>query len=112
MSPTEEILINLLDAIDWKPDDMPFDYYLDNARATAENCYILMFLSLAVERTLATIMLKNYEDFNNPSFLVITLPAQWAFGFIIQFSITNRKFFNGTERRDEGHFKHCTTLRA
>lgn len=80
----------ILDAIDWKPDDMPFEYYLDNARATAMNCYILMILSLAVERTLATFMLKSYEDFNNPVFLIIIVPSQWGFGFIIQYSITKR----------------------
>lgn len=49
-------------------------------RLTALNTYFFMILTICIERTLATILLKTYEDFKNPSFLITAILIPWICG--------------------------------
>src|SRR3569623_1704345 len=53
---------------------------LDRARKVAINSYVFTNLLIAIERTLATIMLQSYEDFKHPCILVLSILIPWIVG--------------------------------
>jgi hypothetical protein len=62
----------------WYP--IKLDYVLISVQLSAANTYFFMILTICIERTLATIMLKTYEDFKSRSFLAIAIPIPWICG--------------------------------
>src|SRR3569623_1241793 len=80
-----------LDSLDWTNDkytdppdltndNYPFLYTLDRARKVAINSYVFANFLIAIERTLATIMLKSYEDFKHPCIIVLSILIPWIAG--------------------------------
>jgi hypothetical protein len=73
-----------IDSITRTIDNYPFFFINDLIRAVAINSYVFTNLLMAIERTLATIMLKSYEDFKHPCIIVPIILASWLAGLGMQ----------------------------
>uniref|UniRef100_A0A914DF96 Uncharacterized protein n=1 Tax=Acrobeloides nanus TaxID=290746 RepID=A0A914DF96_9BILA len=68
---------------------MQFYYYMDRVRDLAIHTYVVIISSLAIERTMATLMLKSYEKCTKRSYLIIVILIQWGLGIGINCIIYN-----------------------
>jgi hypothetical protein len=73
-----------IDSIVWTIEKYPFFYIIESTRGVALNSYVFTNLLIAIERTLATIMLKSYEDFKHPCILVPSILVSWLAGLGMQ----------------------------
>jgi hypothetical protein len=73
-----------IDSIARNIDNYPFFFINDNTRLVAINSYVFTNLLMAIERTLATIMLKSYEDFKHPCIIAPIILASWLAGLGMQ----------------------------
>jgi hypothetical protein len=71
-----------------------FTSYLEYAKGISLNTYSFLIPFLGIERTLATVFLKTYDDFKNPFYLVGTNILPWILGFVMIFIIDNGKSMN------------------
>uniref|UniRef100_A0A914D6V9 Uncharacterized protein n=1 Tax=Acrobeloides nanus TaxID=290746 RepID=A0A914D6V9_9BILA len=62
----------------WLPLDI--SYALDPIRYSALYAYFFIVFIVAVERTLATLMLETYEDITKLQFLLAIIALPWIFG--------------------------------
>ena len=71
-----------------------FTYYLEYAKWISLSAYSFLIPFLGIERTLATVLLKTYDEFKNPFYLVGTNILPWVLGFAMTFIIVNGKSVN------------------
>jgi hypothetical protein len=71
-----------------------FTFYLEYTKWIGLDAYSFLLPLLGIERTLATVLLKTYDDFKNPFYLVGTNILPWILGFVMTFFTSNSKTIN------------------
>ena len=84
-------IILISDSIDYTFNTMPFFYLIDQARSMSIYSYVFTNLGIAIERTLASVMLKTYEDMKHKAILVFIFFFPWicagTIGYMIRASM-------------------------
>lgn len=79
--------ILISDSIDYTFDEMPLLYLIDQARYISIYSYVFTNLGIAIERTLASFMLKTYEDMKHKAILVFIFFFPWICAGTIEYML-------------------------
>ena len=62
----------------------PAYFYMEIFRGIGVNVYVLIYPSVALERTISSFKLSTYEDVKHPMFIVFPIVIQWTLSVAIR----------------------------